>query len=92
MTKSKKINARVTTEVDRKLREIVRATGSSMSDVIMKSIELYYQQGPAYSNETPYEIAKRNGLIGHLKGGPTDLSSRYKEYVGAAISSKYSEK
>ena len=89
MLKSKKINARVSPEVDHKLREIVRATGSTMSDIIMRSIELYYRQGMSPSNETPYEIAKRTGIIGHLSGGPRDLSSRYKEYLGTGLSSKY---
>ena len=53
MNKTMKLNARITPAVDRNLREIVRATGSSMSDVLMRAIELYYRQGAIPSNETP---------------------------------------
>ena len=87
--KTKKINARVTAEVDQKLREIVRATGSSMSEIIMQSIELYYRQGAAETDEIPYEIAKRVGLIGSLSGGPKDLSTRYKQYLSEGLLAKY---
>ena len=89
MSKTRKINARITPEAERKLLEIVRATGSSMSDIIIKSIDLYYRQGAIPSNETPYEVAKRSGVIGVLKGGPSDLSARYKEYLASGLVEKH---
>lgn len=89
MAKDKRLNARVSADIDRKLREIVEATGSSLSQIIMDAIELYYRQGAAPSGESPYEIAKRSGVIGCLRGGPADLSARYKEILAESLSTKH---
>lgn len=91
MKKSRKINARITPQIDQKLREIVSATKSSMSEVIMQAIELYYAQGAAYSNTTPYEIAKASGLIGCFSKG-TDLSVNYKKYLTQSLEKKYADR
>ncbi len=89
LKRTKKINARITPEVDTKLREIVRASGSSMSSIIMQAIELYYKQGSIAASESPYEIAQRTGLIGCYKNSPSDLSQRYKEHLSSALATKY---
>lgn len=85
MAKEKRLNARISSDVDQKLRELVRATGSTLSQVVMDAIELYYRQGAAPSGESPYDIAKRSGIIGCMQGGPADLSVRYKEYLAESL-------
>lgn len=85
--KSKKLNARVTPAVNAKLREIVSATGSNMSEVIMKAIECYYRQGAQNSFKSPYEVAKRNRLIGCGEGSG-NLSESYKDDVLKVVLNK----
>ena len=85
---TKKINARVTPEIDRKLRELVAASGSTMSGIIMEAIERFYQQGASISPEPPYQIAKRLGVIGSFRSGQGDLSIRYKEIFADSVEEK----
>ena len=89
MAKEKRLNARITSDIDQKLREIVNATGSSMSQVLMDAIEFYYRQGAIPAGENPYEIAKKSGIIGCMRGGPRDLSVRYKKYLAESLSRKH---
>lgn len=60
-----------------------------MSVIIAKSIELYFRQGFQASAERPIEIARRTGIIGSLKGGPTNLSADYKKYISDGLHEKY---
>lgn len=89
MHKTKKLNARITPEIDAKLRELVEATGSSMSAVVMKAIELFYRQGSVPSGRKPYDLARQSGIIGCLKSGPGNLSSNYKEIVYQEIAKRH---
>jgi hypothetical protein len=88
MQKVRKINARITASVDKKLQEIVRATGSNMSQVIMAAIESFHSRGMASEAIPPYELARQAGIIGCAKG-PGDLSKKYKKYLTADLEKKY---
>jgi hypothetical protein len=85
--RSRKVNARVTPDIAEKLQEIVRATGSSMSEVIANAIEAYYAQGMRMSAATPYEIAVQSGIIG-CAAGPKDLSRNYKRLLTESLEEK----
>ena len=80
MKKTCKINARITAKVDKKLQEIVRSSGSNMSQIIMAAIEAYHAQCLASANQAPYETAKEFGIIG-CADGSGDLSKNYKKYL-----------
>ena len=85
--KSKRINARVTEEIESKLAQLVRREGSSMSDVIAAAIERYYAE--AYQTEGAwYEVIKESGLVG-CGEGPEGLSSDYKERLSRSLGDKF---
>jgi hypothetical protein len=86
--RTRKINARITSEIEKQLLEIVKNSGSTMSDVIMKAISHYYQVSPLTPPDTPYEIAKANKLIGCAKG-PKTLSINYKQELTEILSKKH---
>jgi predicted transcriptional regulator len=88
MKKVRKINARITDKVDKKLQEIVRSTGSNMSQVIMAAIEAYHAQELSNQNFTPYELAIESGIIGCAEGSK-NLSTNYKKCIKADLIKKY---
>lgn len=88
MKKVRKINARITKEAEEQLLEIVKASGSSMSEIIMQAIQYYYKLELIQSSSSAYEIAKKNKLIGCAKG-PKNLSIRYKQDLLRTLEKKH---
>lgn len=88
MSKIKRVNARITAGAERKLKEIVRDTGSSMSEVIMAAIERYWAESQSYSNSSPSTILKNNQFIGCANGNQK-LSENYKRVLQTMLNQKY---
>lgn len=82
-----RINARLDEEHAGKLCFLMKATESTVSDVIKCAIDLYYADLQARQAK-PAEIWKRSGFIGCAEG-PETLSENYKDAFGEVSAAKH---
>jgi metal-responsive CopG/Arc/MetJ family transcriptional regulator len=68
-----RINVRVDTRLKQQLEAEAREKGVSPSEIVRQALEEHVQK--RMPGESCYDIAKRAGIIGVFKGGPTDLST-----------------
>ena len=68
-----RINVRVESKLKQKLEAEAREKGVSPSEIVRQVLEEHVRQQKP--RETCYDLAKRLGIIGVFKGGPTDLST-----------------
>lgn len=77
------------TDLAHRIEALARATRSTPGDVMRKAFEEYEANHNGSlddaTEESAFEALKRVGIIGCVKGGPTDLSSnpKYLEGLGA---------
>jgi Ribbon-helix-helix protein, copG family len=83
-----RVNARLDADRMRKLEQLAKATGLSLSDVIRDAIDHYADVKQAQNGPSAYEIMQRIGFIGCAKG-PKDLSSNYKKYLTESLQKKH---
>ncbi len=83
-----RVNARLDADRMRKLEQLAKATGLSLSDVIRDAIDHYADAKQAQNGPSTYEIMQRIGFIGCAKG-PKDLSSNYKKYLTESLQKKH---
>lgn len=75
-----RINVRLEERVKQQLESEARLKGVSPSAIVRQAIEEHLKrQQPV---ESCYDLAKRLGLIGVFKGGPSDLSTNPKHMEG----------
>lgn len=79
MKKAKRINARLSAQSARKLTQIIERTGSNMSQVIEKAIEVYFTEA-VQREEGGWRALETVGFIGCAEG-PRDSSANYKRYL-----------
>lgn len=86
MTAATRINARLPPEVARKLEVLERRMGLTTTEVVLESIERFYE---AVTDEaaSPAAILERVGFLG-CGEGPEDLSASYKAHVTASLGRK----
>jgi metal-responsive CopG/Arc/MetJ family transcriptional regulator len=68
-----RINVRVDPRLKQQLEAEAREEGVSPSEIVRRVLEEHLQKRPP--RESAYDLAKRIGLIGVFKGGPSDLST-----------------
>jgi metal-responsive CopG/Arc/MetJ family transcriptional regulator len=68
-----RINVRVATRLKQQLEAEAREKGVSPSEIVRQALEEHMQKRTP--RESAYDLAKRLGLIGVFKGGPSDLST-----------------
>jgi hypothetical protein len=68
-----------------KLSELRRLTGQSTSAILKGALELYYERAAAQGSAL--EIFRRHGFLASAEGSP-DLSTNYKEQLGASLAKK----
>ncbi len=83
-----RVNARLDAERMRKLEQLAKTTGLSISDVIRDAIDLYAETKQTQNGPSAYEIMQRIGFIGCAKG-PKDLSTNYKKYLTESLQKKH---
>jgi len=72
------LSVRLDDETRRLLTKLARARRTSRSEVVRQAIRALAKEDPATEEFNPYEMIK--DLIGSVKGGPPDLSTRGGEY------------
>ena len=72
------LSVRLDDDTRRLLSRLARARRTSRSEVVRQAIRALAKEDPATEEFNPYEMIK--DLIGSVKGGPPDLSTRSSEY------------
>jgi len=86
MTTEARLNARLDAAIKRKLDYLKRRTRKSTTDVVRRSIELYYDSVKG-KVDAPARLLEETGFIGCCEG-PSDLSARYKSELTQVLSRK----
>jgi len=79
---SDRISVRVSTQLQKGLAAFAQSTGKTEAEIVRAAIDEYLQN---HSKQvTAFDVAKAAGLIGCVKGGPTDRSTnpKYMEEFG----------
>lgn len=78
--KEYRITVRFSAELRRRLRETARRAGVRQSDLIRSAVENQLAAG----EEAPsaYDVARKSGLIGVVRGTARDLSTNRKHFEG----------
>jgi metal-responsive CopG/Arc/MetJ family transcriptional regulator len=75
-----RINVRVDTLLKQQLEAEARDKGVSPSEIVRQALEQHMRQRTP--RESAYDVAKRAGVIGVFKGGPSDLSTNPEHMEG----------
>jgi metal-responsive CopG/Arc/MetJ family transcriptional regulator len=75
-----RINVRVDPRLKQQLEAEAREEGVRPSDIVRRALEEHLQRRPP--RESAYDVAKRAGIIGVFKGGPSDLSTNPEHMEG----------
>lgn len=87
MRKTKRLSARITESTVDKLKKLIKQSGSSMSEVIAKAVDRYYESC-LQEDCRPYEIFKKSGFLGVGVDDP-DASVNYKSLLSQSLRRKY---
>jgi len=75
-----RITVRVNQAIQERLETIAQATGKTESEIVREAIEEFLaHQRPL---RTCFDVAKKAGVIGCVKGGPRDMSTNPKHMKG----------
>jgi predicted DNA-binding protein len=77
---SQRITIRVSESLVKRLKKHAGMRRRSESALVREALENYLGEAPASSSA--YDLAKEAGLIGCVRGGPSDLSTNRKHFEG----------
>jgi ribbon-helix-helix CopG family protein len=86
MTSAARLNARLDEALAKKLEYLRKKTQKSTTDVVRRSIELYYES-VASGSDDPAQLLEQTGFIGCAEGS-AKLSERYKSELGRSLANK----
>lgn len=86
-TATARINARLTGEDVRRLKELQAVTRKTASEVLREAVRRYHKE-EVKPRRSAYEIMTESGFIGSVDG-PEDLSTNKRKYVVEALKKKY---
>ncbi|MGO9921907.1 MAG: ribbon-helix-helix protein, CopG family [Isosphaeraceae bacterium] len=75
-----RINVRVDPRLKQQLEAEAREEGVRPSDIVRRALEEHLQKRTP--RESAYDVARRAGIIGVFKGGPSDLSTNPEHMEG----------
>jgi predicted DNA-binding protein len=78
--RSERITVRVPQPLGERLRNRSRTKGQTESELVREALETYL--GQSTKDRSAYELAREAGLIGSVKGAPTDLSTSRRHFEG----------
>jgi hypothetical protein len=91
MGKLKRINARISAELDALVQELASVQGRSVSEIVVSALKEFCSKHSSFPPIRVYESFENAGLIGCFKG-TKHLSRNYKEELGDALDKKWPEK
>jgi len=77
---SQRISVRVPRGIAQRLKERSSVTGTRESDVVREALEKYLSSDS--EKQTAYDLARKAGLIGCIRGAPKDLSTNKRYFKG----------
>lgn len=77
---SLRITIRISESLVKRLKKHADMKGRSESALVREALENYFGESPGPSSA--YDLARDAGLIGCVKGGPSDLSSNRRHFDG----------
>jgi hypothetical protein len=82
-----RVNARLDAKQSRRLEHLSKMTGATVSDVVKRAIDLYYE---AMIRERPSaaELMQKEGFVGGAAGA-VDLSETYKTLLHEVLAAKH---
>lgn len=78
--KDYRITVRLPADLRRRLRKATNRTGIRVSEFVRDAVE--QRLAREEKGETAYDLARKAGLIGAIRGGPPDLSTNPKYFEG----------
>ena len=78
--KDQRVTVRFSPDMRRRLKAAARRGGTRESDLVRGAVELHL--AAEEGSLTAYELAKKSGLIGAVKGTARDLSTKPKYFDG----------
>jgi hypothetical protein len=82
-----RVNARLDDDRSRKLELLTALTGATISDVLKRAIDLYYDT-MRRDRLRPAEILEKEGFVGSAHGDP-DLSENYETALEGILAGKH---
>ncbi len=79
-----RITVRFPTELRRRLKAAARRSGKRESDLVRRAVEEQLSSGDAAP--TAYELSRKSGLIGIVRGASRDLSTNPRHFDGFGVS------
>jgi hypothetical protein len=80
MKRRQRITFCISKSLVERLKKRARMRRLSESALVCKAIECYLGEGA--TSGSAYELAGESGLIGYVRGGPSDLSPNRKHFEG----------
>ncbi len=77
---SQRITIRISESLVKRLKKHARMRRRSESALVREALENYLGEAPTSSSA--YDLAREAGLIGCVRGGPSDLSTNRKHFEG----------
>ncbi len=77
---SQRITIRVSESLVKRLKKQAGMSGRPESVLVREALEKYLSEEPP--SQSAYSLARNAGLIGCVRGGPTDLSTNRKHFEG----------
>jgi predicted DNA-binding protein len=77
---SQRITIRISETLVKRLKKHAGMRRRSESALVREALESYLAEAPASSSA--YDLARESGLIGCVRGGPSDLSTNRKHFEG----------
>ena len=75
-----RITVRIEGSIHEQLEHVAQASGMTQPEIIRAAIKDYLRR--QLPTQTCYDVAKRAGVIGCVKGGPRDMSTNPKHMEG----------
>jgi len=77
---TERISVRIPVELGQRLRKVSSKAGQSESELVREALEQYLDD--RQRDVSAYELAKRAGVLGSVRGLPKDLSTNRKYFEG----------
>ncbi len=77
---SQRITIRISESLVKRLKKHAGMRGRPESALVREALENYLSQ--AQPSRSAYDLARETGLIGCVRGGPSDLSTNRKHFQG----------
>lgn len=91
MASLKRVNARISTDLERLVSELAKDQGVSVSAIVVRALQAFCEAQQPLRTPNLYETFRQAKLIGCFSGG-SSMSSDYKKLLTESLERKFSGK